>query len=201
MTEAVIISWPHDIDDPYATEIVGLSTDNMPIKGIRTENELWAANEWIIPTTFVVTVTGLFFKSFFEEAGKDAYQTLKKHLKEYLTKRRQIKTQLIASDQSPNKLSKNYDQSFSISLKARLHTGALVNVLFSNKVKDEDIPEMLEGMFQSLELMYQNCHKYAPEENINDEKRPNEVYLVVDIKTKRWEILSPKEMSDRYRNT
>jgi len=201
MTEAIIISWPHDFDDPDATEIVALSTDNIPIKGIRTENEPWTANEWVIPTTFVVTVTGLFFKSFFEEAGKDAYQTLKAHINEYLAKRRQIKTQLITSDQSPDKLSKSYDQSMSISLKARLHTGVLVNVLFSNKVKEKDVRAMLEGMSQNLELMYRNCQKQAPEEHINYEKRPHEVYLVVNPETKKWEVLSPKEMSDRYRNT
>jgi len=200
MEEAIVISWPEDLDDIDAEEIIKLSTDKVIIKGVRTESELWAANEWIIPTTFVVTVTGLFFKSFLEEAGKDAYQIVKTHLKEYLAKRRELKTKLIAAETSPDKLSKNYDQSLSISLKARLHTRLLVNVMISEKVENEETGEMLEGMFQVLELLYQDCQQQLPEENIDNESRPNEVYLVADPETRKWDILTAKQMSERYKN-
>ena len=199
MEEAIIISWPEDMDDIDAGELVKLSTDNIVIKSVRTESELWAANEWIIPTTFIVTVTGLFFKSFMEEAGKDAYQVVKSKLKEYVAQRREVKTQLIASASSPDKLSKNYDQSLSISLKARLHTRLLVNVMISEKVENEEISEMLECMFQVLELLYQDCQQQLPEENIDNQSRPNEVYLVADPETRKWDILTAKQMSERYK--
>jgi len=91
MKEAIIITWPNDIDDTDANEIIGLGTDDMVIKGVRAETELWAANEWIIPTTFIVAVTNLFFKSFFEEASKDVYKMLKSRLKKYIIKRRELK--------------------------------------------------------------------------------------------------------------
>lgn len=200
MEEAIIISWPQDMDDVDAKEIINLSTGNIVIKGVQTESELWAANEWIIPSTFVVTVTGLFFKSFLEEAGKDAYQVIKSKVKEYIAERRQLKTKLIASAGSPDKLSKNYDQSLSISLKARLHTRLLVNVLISEKVENDEASEMLEGLFQVLELLYQDCQRQVPEENLNSEIRPEEVYLIANPETHQWDILTPKQMTARYRN-
>jgi len=200
MEEAIIISWPNDFDDADAIEIIGLSTNKIVIKEVRTESELWAANEWIIPTTFVVTVTGLFFKSFLEEAGKDAYQMVKSRLKTYLAKRSEVKTILIASSSSPDKLSNNYDQSLSVSLKARLHTRLLVNVMISKKVEADETDQMLEGMFLVLELLYKDFQDQVPEEKINIEKRPEEVYLIANPETRQWDILTPKQMSERYKN-
>lgn len=199
MQEAIIFSWPDNIDDIYAAEIIKLSKDEMIIKGVRTEAErLWAANEWIIPTTFVVTITGLFFKSFLEEAGKDAYQVVKSKLIDYLAKRREIKVKLITS--SPDKLSKNYDQSLSISLRARLHTKLLVKVLISEKVEDDEVGEMLQGMFQVLELLYQDFQQQVPEESIDSQSRPTEIYLLANPETRQWDILTEKQMSENYRN-
>jgi len=199
MNEAVIISWPNDIEDADANELISLSTDEIIIKESRTETKLWAAYEWIIPTTFVVTLTNLFFKSFFEEASKDVYKLVKSRLKGYILKRRELKTQLIAAAASPDKLSKNYDQSLSISLKARLHTRLLVNVMIVENVQDEEADGMLEGLFQVLELLYQDCQQQMPEENINRENRPDEIYLLANPQTKQWDILTPKQMSDKYK--
>lgn len=199
--EAVVISWPEDLKDIDAEEIVKMSSDEMLIKSFRPESEgLWAANEWIIPTTFVVTVTSLFFKSFLEEAGKDAYQMIKSRLKNYITKRRELKTAMAAATTSPNKLSKNYDQSLSISLKARVHTRLFVNVMISEKVESGETEEMLDGMFQVLELLYQDCQRQLPEVSINAQYRPEELYLIANPETRQWDILTPKQMSERYSN-
>lgn len=200
MEEAVIISWPKDLNDVEAESIICLSNQNMVIKGFRTEREgLWAANEWIIPTTFVITVTGIFFKSFLEEAGKDAYQMVKSRLIKYIINRRKFKTKLIAASASPKKLSKNYDQSLSISLKSRLHTNLLVHVLISEKVRNGESDLMLQGMFQVLELLYQGCQQERPEESINNKERPNEIYLVANPETKQWDILTQNQMSEKYK--
>lgn len=145
-------------------------------------------------------VSGLFFKSFIEEAGKDAYQMLKSRLKEYILKRRELKTRLVAASESTNKLSKTYDQSLSISMKARLHSQLLVNVMISEKVEGQDAEDMLEGAFEVLNMLYGQCQEAAPEEQINRNIRPEELYLVANPETKLWEILSAKEMTERYRN-
>ncbi|ETZ19143.1 hypothetical protein [Pedobacter sp. V48] len=202
MEEAIIIGWPDNFDDQQAQEIVQLSTDELKIKGIQHESErLFAAFEWIIPTSFIIMVSGLFFKSFMEEAGKDAYQMLKSRLKQYILKRREIKTQLVAASQSTNKLSKKYDQSLSISLKARLHSRLLINVLVSEKIEDKDADDMLESVFEVLNLLYQQCQQAAPEEKINRSVRPEEMYLVANPETRLWEMLTSKEMLERYKNT
>lgn len=201
MNEAIIIRWPDHFDDLEAKEIISGSSDKMVVKGLPYESGgPWAAYEWVVPTTFVVTVTGLFFKSFLEEAGKDAYQMMKARLKEYIAKRREIKTTVIASSGSPNKLTKSYDQSFSISLKARLHTRILVNVMISEKVENEQIPDMLEGMFNVLEILYRDCQQKMHEETIDANVRPEEVYLIANVEKNQWDILTPKQMSEKYKN-
>ncbi|PTT01898.1 hypothetical protein DBR11_06280 [Pedobacter sp. HMWF019] len=202
MEEAIIIRWPENLDDKDAQEIVDLSTPELKIKGVQHEDErLFAAFEWTIPTTFIVMVSGLFFKSFMEEAGKDAYQMLKTRLKEYILKRREIKTKLVAASQSPNKLSKTYDQSLSVSMKARLHSRLVVNVMISEKVENQDADDMMDGVFEVLNMLYVQCQEAAPEGQVNGNIRPEELYLLANPETKLWEILSSKEMSDRYRNS
>jgi hypothetical protein len=201
MNEAVIIRWPDHLDDLDAKEIISHGSEKMVIKGVQYGSEgPWAAYEWIVPTTFAVTVTGLFFKSFLEEAGKDAYQIVKVLLKEYITKRWEIKTRMVAATASPNKLSKSYDQSFSISLKARLHTRILVNVMISEKVENEEMGDMLEGMFHVLELLYKDCQQQMNEETIDTNIRPEEVYLIANLEKREWDILTPKQMSEKYKS-
>jgi hypothetical protein len=201
MEEAIIIGWPDNLDDTDAQEIVNLSTPELKIKGIRHESDrLFAAFEWTIPTTFIVMVSGLFFKSFMEEAGKDAYQMLKSRLKAYMLKRREMKTTLVAASQSTNKLSRTYDQSMSVSMKARLHSRLMVNVMISANVESQDADDMLEGVFEVLKMLYNQCQEAAPEEQINRNVRPEEIYLVANPETKLWEILTSKEMTERYRN-
>lgn len=201
MEEAIIISWPDNMDDIDAQEIIALSTDELKIKGVQHEScGMFAAFEWTIPTTFIVMISGLFFKSFMEEAGKDVYQMLKSRVKQYVLKRLEIKTKLVAAPQSTEKLSKSYDQSLSISLRARLHSQLLINVMVSEKVEGQDADEMLEGLFDVLNLLYQQYLESAPEQEINRNIRPNEMYMIANPETKLWEILTPKEMSERYRN-
>jgi len=201
MKEAIIIGWPDNLDDTEAQEIVNLSTPELKIKGVQHESDrLFAAFEWTIPTTFIVMVSGLFFKSFMEEAGKDAYQMLKSRLKAYMLKRREIKTTLVAASQSTNKLSRTYDQSMSVSMKARLHSRLMVNVMISEKVEGQDADDMLEGVFEVLQMLYNQCQEADPEEQINRNVRPEEIYLVANPEIKSWEILTPKEMTEHYRN-
>lgn len=201
MEEAIIISWPDNVDDIDAQEIMKLSTDGLKIKGVQQESgSVFAALEWTVPTAFVVMLSGIFFKAFLEEAGKDAYQMLKPRIKAYILKRREIKIKMVAASQSTEKLSKSYDQSLSISLKARLHSQLSVNVMVSERVEGQDADDMLEGVFEVLNQLYQQCQQTAPEEKINRNVRPNEMYLLANPENRSWEILNQQEMLERYRN-
>jgi hypothetical protein len=200
MEEAIVISWPEDFDDPIAEEIVQLNQDYFKVKASRTEPVgLLAMLEWAIPTGFMVYLFGNFFKSFLSEAGKDTYQVAKSRLKLFIIKRRELKTRLIAASTSPNKLSKSYDQSLTISLKARIDPKLMITVLFSEQVTNEETDQMLEGMFQALMLVYEECQK-QPAEGSDENYRPKDLYLIANPETKQWEILTPQQMSERYRN-
>ncbi|QEK51417.1 hypothetical protein FYC62_06865 [Pedobacter aquae] len=201
MEEIIIIGWPDNLDDTDAQEIIDLSKPQLKIKGVQHKStRLFAALEWTIPTTFIIMISGLFFKSFMEEAGKDTYQMLKSRLKEYILKRREIKTSLIESSNLTDKLSKKYDQSLSISMKARLHSKLVINIMISEKVKGQDADNMMERVFEVLQMIHDQCQEIASEEYIMRNIHPEEVYLLANPETYFWEILTPKEMFERYRN-
>jgi len=64
--------------------------------------------------------------------------------------------------------------------------------------KDE-ADAMLEEMFQLLQFMYKEYSKdeYNAE---NSNKRLEWYYLVANIETKQWELLTERQMLTRYRN-
>ncbi|WP_091212117.1 hypothetical protein [Mucilaginibacter gossypiicola] len=201
MNEAIIIGWPEEIEDLDAEDIIALDSETLRIKSIRTSSEgMMAALEWSLPTAYVVMLSGLFFKSFLEEAGKDAYQMLKTCIKNYILKKRQIKTRLLAASSSPKKLSPDYDQSLTITLKARLHSGLLVTVLVSEKVEQADADDMLEGMFHVLQLLYEDCQEKAPEPAPSNNVRPEEIYLLADPENKKWDIYTSKQLLEKYKS-
>jgi len=200
MEEAIVISWPEDFYDSIAEEIVQLNQDDFKVKSIRTEPiGPLAMLEWAIPTGFIVYLFGNFFKSFLTEAGKDAYLIAKSKLKQFIAERRELKTRLVAANSSPNKLSKNYDQSLTISLKARIDQKLMIIVLFSEHVTNDQAEEMLEGMFQVLMLLYEERQK-QPAEGTDENYNPKELYLLANPETRQWEILTSQQMSERYRN-
>lgn len=201
MDEAIIISWPEDFDDPLAESILNFDSDNFRVAARRTEPKgLLAMLEWAIPTAFIVYLSGNFFKSFLTEAGKDAYAKSKDLLKDYIKKRRQIKTKLIAADSSPEKLSKSYDQSLTISLKVELQPGLTITVFVSERVDNGEENEMLESMFQNLMLLYEDCQKAVSESPDQNKKRFPHMYMIANLQTRQWELLTQQQMSERYKN-
>ncbi|MGN6638026.1 MAG: hypothetical protein ACTHJ8_03885 [Mucilaginibacter sp.] len=199
--EAIIISWPEDYEDNLAEEILSFSNDDFKIGCYRTEDPgVLAALEWAIPTAFIVYLFGNFFKSFMSEAGKDGYAKTKSLLKKYIKHRREQKTKLIAATASTEKLSRHYDQSLTISLAAKFETHLDIIVLFSEKAQTTDVDPMLEGMFQSLMFLYGEFQKQAQKDEAKVLRKRTRLYMIVNLETQKWELLTAQQMSEKYRN-
>lgn len=203
MKEAIIISATESVPSEWVDDFIKeVDQENFKVKKIVAEDlGLMAAIEWTIPTLVIAYLLKPFFESFLSEAGKDAYIHAKASLKQLITKNREIKVTLHSATQSIHKLSKNYDQSLSVSMKARLHEHMTITVLFDENVTEEETLQMMDGMFQSLEMLYEQWQEAYPEsEGSNEGFSRNELYMIVNNATKKWELLTKKQMSTKYRN-
>ncbi|RZM23714.1 MAG: hypothetical protein EOO88_25300 [Pedobacter sp.] len=72
--------------------------------------------------------------------------------------------------------------------------------MISEKIEGQDADDMLVGVFEILNLLYQQCQEADPEKKMNRNIRPNEMYMVANPQSKLWEIITSKEMSERYQN-
>jgi len=174
-----------------------LNRPDFPVKTITTPIEAMAGMEWAIPTVVIAYLLKPFFESALQEAGKDSYQYAKKRLKAFIVKNRQVKTRRITAKQSTQKLSRNYNQSNTISLKAWVHSGLIINVLFDEQAKEKDLEDMLDGMFDSIHAIYIHCQNQNPEDPPK-KGMAKEVYFLADLERKSWEMLTTKQMIDRF---
>lgn len=196
--EAIIISVPKSYPTPLFNYIENeLDRPGFKVKTITTDPGAVAGIEWALPTAVIAYLLKPFFESFLQEAGKDFYEIVKTKMKKFITENREVKTKYVAASSSPNKLSDNYDQSNTISLKVRLHSNLLITVLFNESVPENEIDQMLESLFQLLNYLYEECQKEEIEE-IEGNQRPNEYYLIANNETQKWEMLTIQQMIQKY---
>lgn len=203
MKEAIVISYEPRIPEKWVDDLMAAvpETNFLVKKQPREEMGLMAAIEWAIPTLAVGYLLKPFFDAFMTEAGKDAYAAAKKGLQDFIGKSRSIRLKWMAASSSPDKLSKNYDQSLAISLKAQVYSGLTVTVLFNDKVPDEETPGMVDSMFHILEALYQKgLETSGGQDKATERLSRNNVYLVLNYEERRWEILNDKELTAKYRN-
>jgi hypothetical protein len=156
-----------------------------------------AGIEWALPTVVVAYLLKPFFEVFLQEAGKDLYLLTKSNLKKFIVTNRELKTKLISARQSTEKLSKRYDQSLTVSLKANLHPNLRVTILISENINDKEIDNMLEGMFEVLAYLYAECKKH---DDNSQTRYQNDLFLISNNLIKQWELLDRRQMGERYRN-
>lgn len=198
--EAIVISRPKEYPRPLFDFIeADLDRPDFKVKTIITENGPMAGIEWMLPTVVIAYLLKPFFEAALQEAGKDFYEFAKSKMKRFIAKNRKVKGQYITAKGSTEKLSGKYDQSHTISVKAILHSKLRITVLFSESVPDDEFDEMLEGLFQIINLLYQECQKQEPEKAV---KLPieNEVFLIGNVLSKRWETLTRQQMMERYKS-
>ncbi len=164
------------------------------------ESGAMAGIEWALPTAIVAYLLKPFFEAFLQEAGKDAYLKTKEGIKKLVKKNLPVETIRISANSSPHKLSERYDQSGAISLKVAVHKRLTFTVLFSNEIEPKEFDLMLDGLFKSIEQIYLEVQKNFPDETDGEQISHNELYLLANVNQRSWEILTEKQMLERYRN-
>ncbi|TYR31666.1 hypothetical protein FXV77_20705 [Sphingobacterium phlebotomi] len=167
----------------------------------RRENGAMAGIEWALPTAIVVYLLKPFFEAFLKEAGKDAYQKAKGAIKKLVSKNLPVKTNILYAGKTIDKQSKKYDQSLTISIKAALHSNLTLVVLFNNELVNEDCDLMTDGLLESIENMYKYVQQEFPDKDDNDKLSQNQLYLIANMESGTWDILTQQQMTEKYRNS
>ena len=194
--------------ESYSQEIIDkdiaeLETPNIKIHIERHENEAYAAMEWIVPTLFSGIVLKPYFESFFQEAGKDHYQLLKKGLKKMLASGRETDVKLITPAESTQKLSKSYTQSLAVSILFQSKTGRNIKLLFDNNLKFEDWENQLEEFLILIREHYQDYPNDKISEKIKDlsHKEYYIIYVILSPETKELEFHDDLTLLSKIKKT
>ncbi|WP_417357433.1 hypothetical protein [Flavobacterium sp.] len=198
--EMIFIAVPKDYpEDLYGFMERDLNSLNFKVKTIYTNNGVMAGIEWALPTVVTAYLLKPFFETILKEAAKDLYSAVKLKLKDFISKNRARKYKYITATASVEKLSGNYNQSITVSLEAFLHPKVKVKVLFDESVSDDDMDAMLEGMFEVLKYIYSECQKNIPEEVSETDDDKLDLFLLANLDSQTWEILTQKQMVERYK--
>jgi len=150
------------------------------------EGSMFNAFEWIIPTVFGVCILKPYFEGFLTEAGKDHYVLLKNFIGSFLEKGKEFNFSVMASSKSTEKLSKKYNNSFSVSVELQTKNDRVVKLLFSNSLTIEEWKEANSKILDAFDDHYKNY----PNDNLTslikkfDDKPHRKLYITIDKKQK-----------------
>lgn len=196
-TPDLILNYPRGFPDELIEKELQLFESNK-VKVNKVEPQIFLASEWVIPTIFSAIFLKSYFDAFFSEAGKDHYNLLKLGLKKLIEKGKLIKAKFEASKLSPDKLSKDYNQSVVISIEVITKNNKRIKLLFDNELTQEDWENAIE---QLIDIIAEN-YKNHPNDNLTKKFNKNinpanqYVYAVIDKKTKKVNFYDDRGMSE-----
>ena len=166
------------------------------------EGSIFNALEWYIPTAFGVYILKPYFEGFLSEAGKDHYVLLKRFINRFLEKGKEFNFSVIASSKSPEKLSKKYNKSFTVSVELQTKNNKVVKVLFDNSLTIEEWKSANERVLD----IFENHYKDYPNDKLTvliakfDNKPHRKLYITIDKNPKDILIRDDNDMMLEFKN-
>jgi hypothetical protein len=197
----IVFIYPEDFPQEIITdELSSIQQDNLDVRVVKKGNGAYNGFEWIIPTAFGAYILKPYFDSFLSEAGKDHYDILKKSLKKLIEKGKQFETKAIASDQSPDKLSKSYTQSLTVSIEFQTLDNRHIKLIFDNNLSIED---WNDGIEKFIQLISENYETY-PNDKLSQKiaelntKAGRIIYVLINSESKELEFFDDRKLIEKY---
>ena len=199
----IIFNYPTSYpQEEIEKEISGIKDEKLDLKVNKENPRAYMALEWIVPTIFGVYILKPYFNAFLSEMGKDHYQLLKKGLKKIVKKIKQLKARMIASSDSPDKLSKKYTKSVVISIVAQCNNNQQIKLLFNNEL---ELVYWESAIDEFLDYLLENYNSY-PKDRLStiikekSQKVSEVIYVIINPETKRIEFCNNPEMFDKFKS-
>ena len=172
----------------------------MDVRVVKRGNGAYNGFEWIIPTAFGAYILKPYFDAFLSEAGKDHYDILKKSLKTLIKKGKQFETKVVASDQSPDKLSNSYTQSLTVSIEFQTIDNRHIKLLFDNNLSLQDWNKGLENFIQLISENYESYPNDKLTERIKElnTKENRIIYVLINPVTRELELFDDMKLLARF---
>lgn len=197
----IVFIYPEDFpDESIENELSSIQQDSLDLRIVKKGNGAYNGFEWIIPTAFGAYILKPYFDAFLSEAGKDHYDILKKSLKKLIEKGKQFETKVIASDQSPDKLSKSYTQSLTVSIEFQTIDNRHIKLLFDNNLSIED---WNDGIEKFIQLISENYATY-PNDKLTQKiaelntKAGRIIYVLINSESKELEFFDDRKLLEKY---
>jgi len=166
------------------------------------EGSAFNAFEWIVPTAFGVYILKPYFEGFLSEAGKDHYVLLKNFISKFLEKGKEFNFSVITSSKSTKKLSKKYNNSFSVSIQLQTKNDRDVKLLFENSLT---IEEWKKANIIILDV-FEDHYKNYPNDNLTlllkkfDNKPNRKLYIIIDKKHKNILLKDDNDLISEFKD-
>ncbi|WP_299242986.1 hypothetical protein [uncultured Aquimarina sp.] len=199
----IILKYPSEFPDQIIEDDIKVfKSEKLDMKIIKPEPEIYAALEWIIPTSFGVYLMKPYFDAFLKEAGKDHYILLKKGIKNIVSKGKQFDTKILTATASTKKQDKKYNQSLTVSLEVQTKDEIIIKLLFNKSLNKTDWNNAIDQLGDILMEHYTNfpndsLSSKISEVNKFDKKR---IYCVINAKNKKIEFYDDNDLFELVKN-
>jgi hypothetical protein len=178
-----------------------LQHGGLRIKFEHREPPMTASIEWATMQTIAITVSTLYFTSFFKvkQTAEDHRTKFDSFIRNVITESKQS---LAAKPRS--RRPSNYNQSHAFSMTFATATGIKVKLLFDSELDGETWHSCVMNFWRQMELHFSNF----PNDEITEEikkldfgtRKPMEIYGIIDKSTLGWILLTDMEMIAKDRN-
>lgn len=197
----IVFIYPEDFpEENIKNELSSIQQDSLDLRVVKRGNGAYNGFEWIIPTAFGAYILKPYFDALLSEAGKDHYDILKKSLKTLLKKGKQFETKVVASDQSPDKLSKSYTQSLTVSIEFQTINNRHIKLLFDNNLSLEEWNKGIESFIQLIAENYDSYPNDRLTQRIAELKTKENriIYVLINPVTRGLEFFDDRKLFELY---
>lgn len=197
------IIYSNQVEDSIIdSQINNFKDEDIIIHKEKTDDMVFAAMEWAIPTLIAAYILHPYFSAFFSELGKDHYQKLKTGLKKLTMLLKDDKSTFVAAKESPHKLSPNYDQSILLSMIFQTRDNKQIKLLFNKNLSDADRENAIDKILSLLVehyIMFPN-DLISKEFTGHEIKKGDPLYVFVHETSKELTFYSNYELIKIYKN-
>lgn len=186
-----VIYLPDNYPDNVIAEIIAAYDLPEPVIHVKKrEQTAYASFEWTIPTVVMLYIGKTFVDAFAKELAKEYAAKLLEGTKALALRCKDMGVRWVTSADTPDKLTRNYNQSAGFSIVVQLKSGQNLKMLFDEALTPDQWEEAIDGL---LATVANNYVKY-PEDALTTSiiaqaTRPTSMlYVAYNRERTAWEL-------------
>ena len=186
-------SVPDELIERFKSDLIA---DNLKLDIRKLPLGPYASISWAIPTAIGIWFLKGYFDVFLKALGNHHLEKVRDFLKKQSKASRLIKSRVIVSAGSQDKIDSENTQSKNFSIGTRTDSGHTVKFLFDEKLPDADWDDAIDDIIRMLEQHFEmgNNDKLS---NFLKDKMKGDVFAVLNSETKQWEFWDSRRLIEQ----